>query len=137
MKKILYICMIAMFMLAACGGGNSNSIVGGWELVSYGDTASQITAASIDFNTFIDFGEDGELTGNVGCNSFGGDYEVEGNQITFGSIISTLMACEEPINQQESAVLKTFTGTATYDLSGDTLTITSEDGTTSIVLKRN
>jgi heat shock protein HslJ len=136
MKK-LYLTMITMFMLAACGVANSNSIVGGWELVSYGETSNQTTAASIDFNTFIDFGEDGELTGNVGCNSFGGDYEVNGNQITFGSIISTLMACEDPIGAQESAVLKTFTDTATYDLSGDTLTITSADGSTSIVLKRN
>ncbi len=135
MKKI-YMFMIAMFMLAACGGANSNSIIGGWELVSYGDTSSQTTAASIDFNTFIDFSEDGEMTGNVGCNSFGGDYEAAGDQITFGSIISTLMACEDPIGAQEAAVLKTFTGTATYDLNGDTLTITSEDGTTSVVLAR-
>jgi heat shock protein HslJ len=137
MKKILYTAMIAMFMLAACGGANSNSIVGGWELVSYGDTSNQTTAASIDFNTFINFDEDGDLAGNVGCNSFGGDYEVSGNQIIFGSIISTLMACEDPIGAQESAVLKTFTDTATYDLNGDTLTITSSDGATSIVLKRN
>jgi heat shock protein HslJ len=137
MKK-LYLIMIAMFMLAACGGGaTSGSIVGGWELVSYGDTSNQTTVASIDFNTFIDFGEDGELTGNVGCNSFGGDYKVEGNQITFGSLISTLIACEEPIATQEAAVMKTFTDSATYDLNGDTLTITSADGTTSIVLKRN
>jgi heat shock protein HslJ len=136
MKKV-YMLMIAMFMLAACGGANSGSIIGGWELVSYGDTSNQTTAASIDFNTFIDFGEDGELTGNVGCNSFGGDYEVAGDQITFGSIISTLMACEEPVASQEAAVLKTFTDTATYDLNGDTLTITSADGSTSIVLKRN
>jgi heat shock protein HslJ len=136
MKKI-YMLMITMFMLAACGGANSNSIVGGWELVSYGEASNQTTAASIDFNTFIDFGEDGELTGNVGCNSFGGDYEVAGDQIIFGSIISTLMACEEPIMAQETAVLKTFTDTASYELNGDTLTITSADGSTSIVLKRN
>lgn len=133
MKKLYWI-MIAMFMLAACGG--ANSIVGGWELVSYGDTSNQATATSIDFNTFIDFSEDGELTGNVGCNSFGGDYKVDGNQITFGSIISTLMACEDPIGAQESAVLQTFTDTATYTLNGDTLTITSADGTTSVLLAR-
>lgn len=136
MKKI-YMFMITTFMLTACGGANSSSIVGGWELVSYGSASSQTTAASIDFNTFIDFSEDGELTGNVGCNSFGGDYKVEGDQLTFGSIISTLMACEEPIAAQEAAVLKTFTDSATYDLEGDTVTITSADGTTSIVLKRN
>jgi heat shock protein HslJ len=135
MKK-LYLIMITMFMLAACGVANSSSIVGGWELVSHGNASGQTAAASIDFNTFIDFSEDGELTGNVGCNSFGGDYEVTGNQITFGTIISTLMACEDPIGAQEAAVLKTFTDTATYELKGDTLTITSADGTTSIVLAR-
>jgi heat shock protein HslJ len=132
MKKILYICIVAMFMLSAC---STHSIVGGWGLVSYGSTSSQTPAAPIDFDTLIHFDEDGEVAGNVGCNTFNGDYKVDGNQVTFGSIVLTRMVCEEPIASQEAAVLKTFTGTATYDLDADTLTITSEDGMTSVVLE--
>jgi heat shock protein HslJ len=125
---------ILVFMLAACGG-NSNTIVGSWELVSYGPASSQ-TPVSIYTNTLVDFDEDGEVTGNVGCNSFGGDYKLNGNEIEFGTISTTLMACEEPINTQEASVLKTFTDTATYEINGDTLTITAGDGESLVILKR-
>src|SRR5689334_9616410 len=109
MKRLhLIMITIFMFMIAACRGGNANSIVGTWELVSYGPASSQ-TPVSIYANTMVDFSSDGEVSGNVGCNSFGGDYKVKGDEITFGSIISTLMACEDRINKQESFVLKTFT----------------------------
>jgi heat shock protein HslJ len=85
-------------------------------------------------NTSIEFSSDGKLTGNVGCNGFGGDYKMAGDTITFGPIISTMMACENPIAEQEFAVLKTFTEKASYTLNADTLTITSADGNSSVVL---
>ena len=136
MKKLqLIMITILMFVIAACGGGNSNSIVGAWELVSYGSASSQ-TPVSIYTNTLVDFSSQGELTGNVGCNSFGGDYKVKADEITFGAIISTMMACEDPINTQEASVLKTFTKTATYTLDGNTLTITAGDGDSVVILKR-
>lgn len=136
MKK-QYLIMIAMlmFILTACGSANSNTIVGTWELVSYGPASSQ-TPVSIYTNTMVDFDKEGEVTGNVGCNSFGGDYKLNGNEIKFGTISTTLMACEEPINTQESSVLKTFTDTAMYEVNGDTLTITAADGDSLVILKR-
>src|SRR5689334_5914912 len=79
MKKIQLIMITTlMFMIAACGSQNSNSIVGTWELVSYGPASSQ-THVSIYTNTMVDFNSDGEVSGNVGCNSFGGDYKVKGD----------------------------------------------------------
>jgi heat shock protein HslJ len=136
MKKLQWIMItILVFVIAACGGGNPNSIVGTWELVSYGPASSQ-TPVSIYTNTMVDFDSAGELSGNVGCNSFSGDYKVKGDEITFGRITTTLMACEDPINTQEASVLGTFTETTTYTLSGDMLTITSADGESVVILKR-
>jgi heat shock protein HslJ len=134
MKKIYWI-MLAMFIVAACGSTNSASITGNWELLSYGSPSSQTTAVP-DVATSIEFSSDGKLTGNVGCNGFGGDYKMDGDTITFGPIVSTMMACENPIAEQEFAVLKTFTETASYTLNADTLTVTSADGTSSVVLVR-
>lgn len=139
MKK-LRIYLISLFvlsavLLAACSGGTSNSVVGTWRLDSYG-APGKMTPAAPDVDTSITFTEDGKIEGNVGCNGFGGDYTVEGNTITFGAIVSTLMFCEGPVGDQETTTLNVLVETVSYTLEGDKLTITSSDGSTVIVLSR-
>lgn len=134
MKKLI-IGLLALFMLAACAGGTSASIAGQWELVSHGSASSQTPAAE-GVDTSIEFKSDGTLGGNVGCNGFGGDYDVDGNTITFGPIVSTLMFCEGPVGEQETTTFNVFFESATFVLDGDTLTITSADDASVIVLAR-
>ena len=122
-------------LLAACTGGASASLIGDWKLVSYGSPANP-TPAAPDVDTSIVFDEDGKVSGNVGCNGFGGDYTVDGNTITFDQIVSTLMFCEGPVGEQETTTLNMFTGSTTFVLDGDTLTITSADGSSVVVLAR-
>lgn len=133
MKRILFVSLLAMLVLSACAGGSSASIEGGWKLVSYGPTSGQVPAAP-DVETSIEF-KDGQMSGNVGCNGFGGEYSIKGGQIEFGPVMSTMMYCEE-IAEQESSTLAVFQETAGFVLDGDTLTITSADGAMSIVLAR-
>ena len=133
MKKLV-IGLLAVLMLAACAGGSSASVEGQWKLVSYGPASSQ-TPAAPDVETSIEFNSDGNMTGNVGCNGFGGEYSVKGDQMEFGPVMSTMMYCEE-IAEQESGTLAVFQETASFVLDGDTLTITSADGAMSIVLER-
>jgi heat shock protein HslJ len=128
MKKKLVISLLALaLLLAACGGASSALTGVTWKLVSYGPPGAEQDAVA-DVPTSLVFGDDGQVSGSMGCNSFGGEYKVEGNQITFGPLVSTLMACDEPIMNQESAVLKIFTGTVDYQVDGTTLTITGADG---------
>lgn len=134
MKKILLLGLLVVLALTACTGGKSSpSIEGGWKLVSYGPSSGQISAVP-DVETSIEF-KDGQLSGNVGCNGFGGEYTVDGDTITFGPIISTMMFCEA-VAVQESSTLAVFQETASFVLDGDTLTIKSTDGAMSIVLAR-
>lgn len=102
------------------------SLLGAWKLTAYGP-ANAPTPAVEGADAGLTFNEDGTITGTSGCNGLGGDYTVEGDQITFGEFVSTLMACDEPIMAQEEAAHKVMTGTATYQIEGDTLTITKED----------
>jgi heat shock protein HslJ len=138
MKKALLLYttlfVIAGLTLAACAGSASASIVGDWKLVSYGSPTSQ-TPAVPNVEASVTFGSDGKLNGNVGCNGFGGDYKVDGSTITFGPIMSTLMACTDPIMQQESTVSSVFTDTATFKIDAETLTITSADGASVVVFE--
>ncbi len=134
MKKLVMSLFVLMLILAACSGGGSKSIPGSWSLVSYGDPAKQ-TPAAPDVDTSIEF-KDGQMSGNVGCNGFGGKYEVDGETVKFSDVMSTLMFCEGPIGDQETTALNVLRENATFVLDGDRLTITSEDGTAAIVLAR-
>lgn len=134
MKKMLFVGLLIAIALSACsGGGSSVSIDGQWKLVSYGSSSDQKPALP-DVETSIEF-KDGQLSGNVGCNSFGGDYKVKGNTMELGPIMTTEMYCEA-VAEQESGTYAVLQGSVTFMLDGNTLTITSADGNSSIVLER-
>ncbi len=139
MKKItlflLVLFVLTASIMTACSGGDSASVVGTWTLTSYGSSTNP-TPAAPDADTSIEFASDGTLAGNVGCNGFGGDYKVDGDKIVFGQIISTLMFCEGPVGEQEAVTLAVFAESAPFVVDGDTLTITSADGSSVIVLAR-
>ena len=134
MKKLV-VGLLALFVLAACAGGTSASVSGQWKLVSYG-SASSLTPAAVNVDTDIEFGSDGKLNGNVGCNSFGGDYKVNGNQITFGPVMSTMMACLNQSGDQEMGTLAVLKDSAKFVMDNNKLTVTSADGKSMIVLAR-
>ena len=131
MKKYVFV-LLALLIVSGCS--SQASVAGTWKLVSYGDPASP-TAAVPDVETSIEFKE-GQVNGNVGCNGFSGTYEIEGDKITFREVVSTLMFCEGPIGDQELGTLAVLQESATYVLEGDTLTLTSADGTSVVVLAR-
>jgi len=131
MKRIFLIAIIVL-ALTACSPVKPD-LSGEWKLVSYGDSSSP-TPALPDVDTTIKF-EDGQMSGNVGCNGFGGTYELGGDQITFSGIMSTLMYCEESM-MQEQGVLGVFSDSVALQiqLNGDTLIITSADGSSVVNL---
>jgi len=134
MKKFV-LGLLVLLALTACTKGSSVSIEGQWQLVSYGSPSEQMPAAP-DVGTSIEFDTEGRMSGNVGCNSFGGDYTVDGNKIKFGPVMSTLMGCIGPVGEQETATLGVMREIATFMLNDDILTITSADGSMAIVLER-
>jgi heat shock protein HslJ len=134
MKREMILLALAGLLLAACSPSASTELTGDWQLVSYGNPASP-TPAAPDVDTVIEF-TDGQISGNVGCNGFGGRYSVKGGSLTFTEMISTLMFCEGPVGDQETATLSVLRDTATFLLDGDTLTITSADGSSVVVLAR-
>ena len=95
------------------------------------------TLALPDVNTSIRFKLDRTFGGNVGCNSFGGDWKhtIDGG-ISFSNIVSTEMYCEETW-EQESAVLGLFSHNTELQIlweDNDTMTITN--GTSTVKLAR-
>jgi heat shock protein HslJ len=137
MKKIILVIILTSLALAACGSAGGSAALAGttWKLVSYG-SASNPTPAVSDAKTALTFDKDGKLSGNVGCNSISGDYTLNGEQVNFGAVVTTLMACADPLMQQESAVLKMFSGTVKYTVTSGQLTLTSADGATAVTFEQ-
>lgn len=73
--------------------------------------------------------EDGKLGGSAGCNSFGGEYQVSGEQLTTGEIASTLMACmDDGVMVQESLYLAVLGSAQSFTLTGSELRISTPEG---------
>jgi len=126
-KKSLLILFIIYLALSACSSkATASSLIGSWKLTSYGPANSLIVAVP-NTEAGLTFKEDGTVTGNSGCNGLGGKYKVQGDQITFDQIVSTLMACDDPRMAQEEVVHKVLTDTASFKIAGNTLTITNND----------
>lgn len=73
--------------------------------------------------------ENGEVSGNTGCNGFGGKAEVADATVTFSQIISTKKACiGDGVMDLENAMLAVLNGEVGAEVSGNTLTLTGANG---------
>jgi heat shock protein HslJ len=99
-----------------------------WSLMSYGPADAQQglvanTEITLSFN-----GEDG-AGGGGGCNSYGSDYAIDGDSISFSGVFSTMMACADDILQQELAYFEALGLATTYEMTDGQLLIRyGEDG---------
>lgn len=126
MKKYLIVLLVISVAISACAAGEGSApLIGSWKLVSYGPADAQ-TPALEGTEAGLTFNEDGTVTGDSGCNGMGGSYTVEGDQITFSDIVSTLMLCDL-LMEQEEAIHIVLADTSTYKIEGNTLTLTNND----------
>lgn len=99
-----------------------------WTLVSMGAPGAE-TAVTADRSLTLEFRPGGQVGGNGGCNSFGGSYQVDGNTISFAEIVSTLMACaEEQVMEQEQQYLGALERANEFEVTGDNLVISYDNG---------
>ncbi|MFM8322209.1 MAG: META domain-containing protein [Chloroflexota bacterium] len=70
-----------------------------WMLLGFGD-AGNPTVVETGVTVTAQFGPDGALNGFGGCNTFFGSYELTGDTIKIGPLGSTMMACEQGMNQE-------------------------------------
>ena len=95
-----------------------------WSLVSYGSRNAQLQVAP-GTEVTLQFNSDGSLSGNGGCNSFGGQYNlIPDYKLTIHNIISTKMACtQQTLMDQENQYFQALQSAGKFDLSGNNLTI--------------
>lgn len=108
-------------------GGEPDALLAGADWV-----VSEINGAAVIEGTRVFMAFDpaeGRVSGRGGCNSYGADYSVGGEGISFGSVMTTEMACPEDIMVQESRFYAALSGTTlhTFDETG-ALVLTGAQG---------
>lgn len=105
----------------------SAALAGEWKATSYstGEAVQSVASASTLTAKF----EHGQVSGESGCNSFGGPYEVHGSSIDLGPLRSTLKACADPALQtQEQQYQEALHLASTYEVTNAILQLFRADG---------
>ena len=81
----------------------------------------------------VSFG-DGRMSGTVGCNRLGSDYTFADGKLGFGPVMSTRMACQEPLTSQEFAFVSLLGASPMTSFNDNgALVLTGKNGTVVIL----
>jgi heat shock protein HslJ len=82
--------------------------------------------------------EPGQVSGNTGCNHYGGKYRVEGISIRFDDLFNNEMACLEPekIMEQEQIYMELLRAVDRFEVMNDSLTLLTATGQTLIFVSQ-
>ncbi|RIK45616.1 MAG: hypothetical protein DCC58_05905 [Chloroflexi bacterium] len=107
-----------------------------WEVVMF-NAGQQALVGPLDGTRMTAvFGTDKRVSGNAGCNTYSTDYLADRGSMTIApEIISTRMACDEPIMEQEMQFLTILPQAATYELGADTLYLRAADGSLLVMFR--
>ncbi|MFE7586008.1 META domain-containing protein [Streptomyces gardneri] len=101
-----------------------------WKIDSLvsGTTVASLPAGSGSKARMV-LGEDGRVTGNLGCNNFSATARVDGTTLTVeGPAATTRMRCASPEMELETKLYELLDGPLTYRLDHRTLTLTDASG---------
>ena len=127
MKKVKILALMLLLSsaigLAACSPGISIEDTA-WVLESYGEKEN-LKGLIADTEITIEFkSAESEFSGSGGCNNYFGGYEINRNELTIKAPIgSTMMACPEPVMDQEQEYFKLLETTETFQIQNGKLII--------------
>lgn len=99
----------------------------------YGDWAVvEVSSSPATIEQTMTFLEDGSVSGEGGCNSFGGMYEAKGHALALMNVFSTQMAC--PDLDAEGAFFAAMTSVAAWAAEDGSLLLLDAAGETAIKL---
>ncbi len=133
--------VVLALVIAACGSGDDevdttgstgsggtrgegSDVIGDWtisEITTDGETVE------VPEGALITLGLDGAAVGGTAaCNSYGGQYRTEGDQMVFEELFWTEMGCEAPLMNLEALVLGVLGASPRFAATVDSLTLTAD-----------
>lgn len=104
-------------------------ILGNWKIVGWTLPDAVPVSGYVPTLKFAGTGSSLTVAGKVGCNYINGPATLKGDQITFGVLISTRVACSVAVGQQETALINALSGQTLKAVRvADSLTLTTVGG---------
>ncbi|WP_079254060.1 META domain-containing protein [Endozoicomonas arenosclerae] len=118
-------------LLAACSSSDKKMVVTPtevegktWVLSSLdGQPPVDGKRVTLEFQSASD--KDGKVSGRGPCNGYFGSYTMQEDELQFGRVGSTMMACPEPVMKQEMAFFSAFQQVDTMTSNGEMLVLKS------------
>ena len=109
-----------------------------WNVVNFNNGKGAVTTKIEGTTITLQFDTAGQVSGNSGCNTYSASYRVSGNALSIEPPSGTLTVCETPegVMGQEAQFLAALQNSATFDISGSTLTIRDAGGAMQVVATR-
>ncbi|NKQ37184.1 MAG: META domain-containing protein [Chloroflexi bacterium] len=121
-------------LLANYAAGPNNLAGTSWDVISYNNGNQAVVSVIIGSKITANFGEDGVLSGNAGCNDYTASYEINGDALTIGPAAATRKLCAEPegIMEQEAQYLAALETIATFTTDGEQLRTRTAEGSMAV-----
>ena len=129
-KKILLISAVVLPGCTAQKEITLEDIAGQWNI----ETACGQSTAEGENQAFINFGENGEMTGNTSVNSFFGQYTLKDGKLVLENIGMTRKM--GPNMETETAVTEALNAIATIEVKDSTASVLNEEGKVIMTLKK-
>lgn len=146
------IALVGAVALSACGSDGSDAGSGagsdttdapdstGGDDTSGAPTAEDLTGRSfessevsgyelVDGTSIVLSFDDGNIAANAGCNGMSGGFSIEDGNLVTGELAQTMMACDQPLMDQDTWVAEFLAASPAVALDGETLTLTGSDAT--------
>ena len=116
------------------GAASANPLEGEWNVTGYNTGTQAVTSPITGTTLTATFTPDGQVAGNAGCNTYSGPYKLDGTSLTVGPLVTTRMACDQAIMDQETQFLAALQTPTNVETSGATVTLRDASGATQVVL---
>jgi heat shock protein HslJ len=84
----------------------------------------------------VSFAADARISGSASCNRFGAEYQLTGEGLRIGNPMSSMMACEPPVMEQEQLFLGLLEKVARFSIEMDgALVLHTNDERTIVMVK--
>jgi heat shock protein HslJ len=100
-----------------------------WRVTGYNNGRGGLVGVQEGPQLHLTFAKEGTLDGSAGCNHFSAPFNISGDQITLGPVMTTRKFCQDPpgIMEQESAFLSALPKASRFERTGDRLELRMVD----------
>lgn len=123
----LFMLVVALLMLfGRVDAAPSLTLNGGWKVLQVNNKPPESIPGVIYFN-------DGRFSGQASCNSFNGEYVVQGKKLSTGQMAITRKACPEEAMMKEQTLIAAWSEVSQYAIDEGQLLL--KDPTGKVVIK--